>query len=315
MKNPVKKVIHGFLISALLIGAAQAVTTENKQASENTLQPLPLTSAQITKLQHLFPSTHPVETSLLAVSTPPAEHIVWQQTPIDVVLPVGQERLVSFPGTVQFGYDKNQLSDSVLRVQNNGGTLYLLAKAAFTPQRVEVKLVDSGKNILFNLSAQKEASNVPLAIVLPETVTADSAVTATMDNTDITANKTEGTINYLTLTRFAAQQLYAPKRLLIQPPNIYRTPMHTAKTVALLRDGSAIAMPLASWRADDLFVTAVLLRNQTKQPLSLDPRILCGTWQAATFFPKTILTPAGTKTDTTTVFLISRQPFNEALTN
>lgn len=33
-------------------------------------------------------------------------HVVWQQTPIDVVLPVGKERMVNFPSVVSFGYDK-----------------------------------------------------------------------------------------------------------------------------------------------------------------------------------------------------------------
>lgn len=272
---------------------------------------LPLSPKEISQLQHLFSSSTKDKVSHFAL-TPPPEHIVWQQTPINVSLPVGKERLVNFPVAVEFGYDKNVLPDNLLRVQNNNGTLYLLAKAPFTIQRVQVRCSNEGKIILLNLSAQKEASTTPLDIVLPHASSAlFSDVTHPLKQQD--TETIDSTLGYLTLTRFAAQQLYAPKRLLTQPNTIYRTPMHTTKTVILLRDQSVLAMPLASWRRSDLTVTAVLLRNQLSQSLTLDPRNLCEEWRAATFFPHTLLAPAGQRADSTTVFLIANRSFADAL--
>lgn len=120
-------------------------------------------------------------------------------------------------------------------------------------------------------------------------------------------------ITVITLTRFAVQQLYAPKRLLVTPPGIYRIPMHAHKSVDLVRDGSLIAMPLASWQGGDHYITAVLLRNQLPNRLTVSPHQLCGHWQTATIFPQATLDPRGEVTDSTTVFLVSNRPFMESL--
>lgn len=120
-------------------------------------------------------------------------------------------------------------------------------------------------------------------------------------------------ITVIALTRFAVQQLYAPKRLLVTSPSIYRIPMHAHKSVDLVRDGSVLAMPLASWQGGDHYITAVLLRNQLPNRLTVSPHQLCGHWQTATIFPQATLGPRGEITDSTTVFLVSNQPFMESL--
>jgi hypothetical protein len=52
------------------------------------------------------------------------EHIVWQRAPIEINLPIGRERFVSFPMAVQFGYNTQLLPESLLRVENDHQTLY-----------------------------------------------------------------------------------------------------------------------------------------------------------------------------------------------
>ena len=111
----------------------------------------------------------------------------------------------------------------------------------------------------------------------------------------------------MALTRFAARQLYAPLRLAQGRPGIVRVPVHRTP-VALLRGGAVQAVPLASWRAGTLFVTAVRLTNRTGQPRTLDPRELRGTWLAATFQHNRLL-PAGSEADTTAVYLVSDRAF------
>jgi len=278
---------------------------------------LPLSATQIAKLQHLFKSSG--DTTQFQATAPLHEHVIWDQTPIDIVLPVGIERMVSFPTPVQFGYDKTVLNDEILQVQNNNGVLYLKVKQGFTSQRVQVKCIDSGKIILLNLSARKGASATPLDVAVNQSgikpSLANNAIVAQQNNTDEEplSSQNHSSMTAVSLTRFAAQQLYAPKRLLTQPPNIYRVPMRTHKTIPLLLDNSFMAMPLASWRSGDLFVTVVLLRNSLTQPLTLDSRNLCGTWQTATFFPLTQLSSRGSQQDSTTVFLVSKRPFAESL--
>lgn len=230
------------------------------------------------------------------------QHIVWDSTPINVTLPVGQERLLHFPASLAFGYDASALPAASLRVQNIGGTLYLLAKKSFQPQRVEVKLKASGQIILLNLAANVSGSDTPLSIVLP------SQQTEPMPSPPAQIGSVE-------LTRFALHQLYAPKRLLRAVPGIVRVPMHTPKTIPLTLSDSITAMPLASWQGGGLTVTAVLLRNQTRHRVRLAPQQFCGQWQTVSLYPLDILNSVGSMHDTTTAFFVSSMPFATALRN
>lgn len=277
-------------------------------------QPLVISGAQAQKLEQIFPTAVTTTDATPAPSTSaqsdqPPLHIVWKKIPLRVVLPVGEERILRFPGHVQFAYNKQRLTPAVFHMQNVNGTLYLVAKQAFAPQRVFVQMKATGELIIVDLSAQSGADDTPLAIVVPHR---KATQTAAMNNAPAPQPKST-TVDYVELSRFAVQQLYAPKRLLKNPDGIYRVPMHTTRTVALVRDDSVMAMPLISWRAGNAYITAVLLRNMLDQSLVLDPRNLRGQWKTATFFPQTRLAPSGNQRDTTTVFLISDQPFVEAL--
>ena len=112
---------------------------------------------------------------------------------------------------------------------------------------------------------------------------------------------------YVTLTRFAAQQLYAPARLLRDLPGVVRVPV-ARNEVALVRGASVRAEPLVAWRAGDLYLTAVKLTNRTDRALTLDPRTLRGAWLSASFQHNRLL-PKGDESDTTAVYLISARPF------
>lgn len=239
------------------------------------------------------------------------EHIVWQRAPIQITLTVGQERFVSFSEEVQFGYNTARLTPSFLRVENDHKTLYLLAKNAFPPERTEAKLAD-GSIILIDLSAEKNTSPThkldsrPIDIVLPKTI---------HDNSISRLEHSTNSVSYISLTRYAIKQLFAPERLLKNSHLITRFPMNTQHVVPLVFDGSLTAMPLASWRGNDLYVTALLVKNTLNQPLRLDPRRLCGNWKTASFYPKTTLAAQGTpiNQDTSTLFLVSDRPFMNAI--
>lgn len=246
-----------------------------------------------------------VATTLMSagVNAQPPLHIVWDKSPISVILPVGTERMVSFSSSVKFGFDASSLPADTLRVQNVGGTLYLLAKKAFQAVRVQVLLNDSGQIVLLNLSATAQADSTPLAIVLPSIE--QQAVTST----------TTPSISFdaVTLTRFAFQQLYAPERLLTQPVGISRVAMRVPKVVTLIDPSELIAMPLIGWRGGEQYVTAILLRNQTKNTIALDSAQLCGDFVSSSFYPKQILSAQGTLGDSTTLIVVTSTPIATAL--
>ena len=271
--------------------------------------PLTLSAHQAVKLQQLFPNVVSEKDIKNASFNTPTEHLIWNKIPLTITLPVNRERLISFPDNVQFGYDNTVLTKDIFSIQNVDGTVYLVAKKPFSTQRVFVQLKQSGQLILLDLSAKPDADDTPLSIILPAATTALSTTDLAMPG-QAAPNKT---IDYTELSRFAIQQLYAPKRLLSNPRDIYRVPMHTTRTVSLLEGDEVIAMPLISWRFENQFITAVLLRNRLTHNVILDPRRIRGQWKTAAFFPQTRLMPTGNSRDSTTVFLISDQPFANAL--
>ena len=231
------------------------------------------------------------------------ERIVWTKAPIALSLPVGKERMVTFPGDVRAGVPPG-LGD-VLRTQSVAGTVYWLARKPFAATRIQVQEIDSGRLYLLDLRAESDATNIaPVEIVVrPSTPKDPDSPTPTTDS---------ARVDYVGLTRYAAQQMYAPKRLLRDPPGVHRAPLRIKRAVALVRGGAIEATPLATWRGGELYVTAVKLRNVTNAPVALDPRELRGQWLAATLHHARLL-PHGDEADTTCVYLISARPFDESL--
>ena len=181
--------------------------------------------------------------------------------------------------------------------------VYLLAQAPFDSSRLMVRELDSGHIYLLDVTAVEEGGAThPIQI----TVAGDSG---TAKDVATGANGSgPSQPGYIQLTRFAAQQLYAPIRLVKDRPGIVRVPVKR-DAIDLLHGGTVEAIPLVAWRANGLYVTAVKLTNRTEQPQTLDPRDLRGTWLSATFQHHRLL-PLGDEADTTAVYLISARPFD-----
>ncbi len=246
----------------------------------------------------------------------PIEHLRWSGTPIPLALPLGVDRVVRFPGDVRVG-PPGKLTER-LQVTSADGAVYFRALAAFEPTLVLVQETEArGRTFSFQLRAEDGASTTPVEILTPREDPRDGSapVEGSLDAEVAPPPKQYG---YVALTRFAAQQLYAPERLLRALEGVYRVPLPDRGTVALIRTGAVLgeveATPLASW-ADEtgLYLTAVRLRNRSHRALILDPRTaLRGEWLAATF-QHARLFPAGHEADTSAVYLISAQPFTDAL--
>lgn len=237
----------------------------------------------------------------LQASTPPPERIPWQKSPIAVQMPIGVERTIAFPGPIKVGVPAGL--ESVLRVQSIAGTVYFLASRSFPESRLIVRRLDDPAVYVLDVSAAPgREDSMPLVIFHP-----DEAI----EGEEGASGDDAASYGYVTLTRYAAQQLYAPARLLESLPGVVRVPVKE-EPIALVRGGAVEAVPLVAWRANTLHVTAVRLMNRSKRPQVLDPRTLRGAWLAATFQHNRLL-PAGDEADRTVVYLISTRPFAASL--
>lgn len=244
----------------------------------------------------------------------PAEHLVWNKAPLAVTLPVGRERLAMFPVPVRVGFPP-ELGADALRTQIVGGTVYWTALKEFPPQRVQVQAA-SGNVYLLDLAAGKSGQATPLEIVLPEQAAAAQPVPGLAGLPPAAPAPAEPPPpkeqDYATLIRLAAQQMYAPARLHRLPEDVHPAPAGGAATTRLLRGGAVEASPLAAWRSGALHVTAVKLRNLDAGEAVLDPLRLRGNWLAAAF-QHARLAGRGDLRDTSAAYLVSGQPYAEAL--
>jgi len=234
-----------------------------------------------------------------AVSADPevTERIEWQKRPIRLELSVGQERRVDFPAAVQVGIPG--ALQPLLRTQSVNSTVYLLAHQTFEATRILVKERERGQLYLFDVVASETGGQThPVQVFVKDS--GEASISSSDDGTP-------SPLGYVTLTRFAGQQLYAPVRLMHNMSGIRRIPV-ARDPIDLVRGGAIHATPLVAWRAGGYYLTAVKLTNRTDQPQVLDPRDLRGAWLTATFQHNRLL-PAGDEADTTAVYLISARPF------
>ncbi|MCP4997016.1 MAG: TIGR03749 family integrating conjugative element protein [Gammaproteobacteria bacterium] len=229
------------------------------------------------------------------------ERVEWKKIPIRLELKVGEERRIEFPDSVKVGLPSNL--QPMLRTQSVNRVVYLMAHETFESTRVLVRETHGDHIYLFDIVASKESSeNHPLQVFIKKEGGSNKG------DDWVENGPTLPEIGYVTLIRFAAQQLYAPARLLRNNPGIVRTSVGR-DPIDLVRGSAINARPLVAWRAGGYYLTAVKLTNRTKQPQAMDPRDLRGAWLAATFQHHRLL-PEGDEADTTAVYLISARPFS-----
>lgn len=256
---------------------------------------------------------------LLAVTLAPVVQAVeilrWERLPLAVPLVVGQERIVFIDRNVRVGVPAN-VGDR-LRVQSAGGAVYLRASEPIEPTRLQLQDADSGALILIDIAAQPatdgEPALEPVRIVEGDTSLqrygrqqADNSEAADPSTQDATRPSRRETPVPVVLTRYAAQNLYAPLRTVESVPGVMRVNLrHDLPLDTLLPTLPVRAAPMASWRLEDQWVTAVRLTNTSGGWLTLDPRALQGDFLTATFQHDT-LGPRGTPEDTSVVYLVTR---------
>lgn len=274
--------------------------------------PLLLSSSEMQKLQQYFPAQEN------------GTHVSWKGDPITIDLPIGKEKRILFPTHVTFDA-KGALTTDEVRIINNDKSLYLTALKPIPATRIYVTLQDTNEVVLIDIATSDKADNANTIVDIQQNNTNQPAVKATVNNNQTTSNEmaedpkaiaVSDNDAYVTLTRFAWQQLYAPERLLSNPLGIMRAPMHTQKFLSnLIYGDKVVAHPVVSWVYNTTYITAIELRNKYPLPTRINlERDLCGDWQAATLYPRHDLKPAGDKSsDSTMLFLISAKPFGDSM--
>ena len=243
-----------------------------------------------------------------------SERVLWDKRPINVHLQVGNERIIHFPDDVRYW-----LPDTVKRhvsVLAANGVLYIRAMEPFPTTRLRIQGLNDQQIYLLDITASEVAA------------VSDELIVMTKENT---RNRSKEATAYRTtedwrirLTRYAAQQLYAPERLVDGDSAIKRIPVESKTSVPLIRGGLIETVPIASWQGHGLTVTAVRVRNLSRQSLQLQfersdslqaldlSYLVRGDWLTATL-QHDRLGAMGDETDTTTLYLVSNRSFVESL--
>ncbi len=205
------------------------------------------------------------------------EILRWERLPLAVPLMVGQERMVFI--------DRN------VRVQSAGGAIYLRASKPIPPTRLQLQDVEAGALILLDIAAEPakpgQAALEPVRIVEGEATpvhygeqagasphTDDDEKRDTPRQAPHLPPRRETPVAVI-LTRYAAQNLYAPLRTVGPVAGIGRVNLRRDLPLdTLLPTLPVRARALAAWRLEDQWVTAVRLTNTTARWLDLDPRAL-----------------------------------------
>ncbi len=243
-----------------------------------------------------------------------SERVLWDKRPISVHLQVGYERIIHFPDDVRYW-----LPDTVKRhvsVLAANGVLYIRAMEPFPTTRLRIQGLNDQQVYLLDITASEVAAVSDELIVMTKKNTRNRSKEATAYRT------TEDW--RIRLTRYAAQQLYAPERLVDGDSAIKRIPVESKTSVPLIRGGLIEAVPIASWQGHGLTVTAVRVRNLSQQSLQLQfdqsdslqaldlSYLVRGDWLTATL-QHDLLGAMGDETDTTTLYLVSNRSFVESL--
>lgn len=253
-------------------------------------------------------------TMAIAPISQAVEVLRWERLPLAVPLVVGQERVIFIDRNVRVGVPA--AVSAQLRVQSAGGAVYLLAREPIAPTRLQLQDTDSGALILLDIAAQAAKDGQPplepVRIVEGDApakryggTNADDQPGSAPPANDDTRPIRETPVPVV-LTRYAAQNLYAPLRTVEPVAGIQHARLERNLALETLLPTLPVrARALAAWRLEDLWVTAVRLTNTLPHWLDLDPRTLQGDFIAATFQHPS-LGPVGASTDTTVVYLVTR---------
>lgn len=255
-----------------------------------------------------------ISTNALADNKP--RRIIYQGDAVKITLGVGIEQRITFPDAKLVWADiKDKIKDK-LTTQIVNKDIYWTAKDAFKEVRITVGEEGSNRIYLLDVSAaHKKVSNKRILLIEGNDPYALSDANRKSEPETVIAplkKKQTPVAGFATLFKCAARQVYAPDRLRKCPVGIHKEFVNKRPIKHLIRASRATTKPMVAWRSGGLHITAIEVQNKLGQSINLDPRNLRGRWKAA-LFQHNRLTAQGTNRDTTTLYLISNQPFDDAI--
>ncbi|MBP6457018.1 MAG: TIGR03749 family integrating conjugative element protein [Pseudoxanthomonas sp.] len=250
--------------------------------------------------------------STLAAQRAGVERAVFERQPVRVPLPVGRERLVTLPAPAALHVPTDMAS--VARLEVIDKTIYATALVPFTSIRIVAELIDSGQQIPMDLVADAgtatATAELEVFVVDPGRAgAAKGAADGAQQDGDANAAAPEPpAADMVELTRHAARQVYAPRRLAWSAQGVQQVDVSATPIPGLLRGVNVETAPLGQWRSGRLYVTAVRVTNRSRYPLELPLEDIRGSWMAATAQHGRI-GPAGSDTDTTAIYLVCDRAF------
>lgn len=249
------------------------------------------------------------------------ERALFERAPVRVPLPLDAERLITLPAPAALHVPSDM--DKVARLEVIDRTIYATALVPFTPLRIIAELIDSGQQIPLDLVADTSTasarSELEVFVVEPSSSTHGPASQAASEAVSQAANAAaQDTLSQqmaeapptdmVQLTRYAARQLYAPKRLATPVSGVQQVEVASVALPDLFRGANVLSTPVGQWRSGQLYVTAVLVQNRSRWPLEIPLEQVRGQWIAATAQHGRI-GAAGSETDTTAVYLVCDRRF------
>lgn len=234
-----------------------------------------------------------------------AERAVFQREPVRVQLSVGKERLITLPAPAGLNLPTDM--DQVARIETIGSTMYVTPLVAFTPIRIVAELIDTGQLVPFDFvaAAGDKLPELEVSVLDPQAGAAAAA------GDEAKKDEPQGA-DMVQLTRHAARQLYAPRRLAWATPGVNQVAVATDPVPRLIRGLNADIVPLGQWKSGPLYVTAVRVTNRSSMPVEIPLEQVRGRWVAATAQHGRI-GAAGSDTDTTAVYLVCDRSFESCL--
>lgn len=240
-----------------------------------------------------------------------AKTLIWDMQPLSLVLPVNKERIVSFerPTQVRLPASINEYLEVTIL---EGKHYYIMAKKAFKTTRV-FATSDNGQPFIIELSASKHHQDDSQVLIVTKSSSLAHVQTKPSDKQP--AQKRSRNDQYIALMRFAAQQAYAPQRVIEGLTHISRVNVPLTSVQMIRGQPQLNVKPLASWFSSNygLYVTMLETKNQGLTPIVLDPRRVRGTFLAAGFQHGRVLSASVPGENTTALYVISDRPFKEAL--
>jgi len=247
------------------------------------------------------------------------ETVTWDQTVIPLQLVVGVEQLVQFEGSALVGVPATLANEDIFRHLFANDTAYWKALVPFSKQRVKVRLESSGEFILFDLSAKSMKQP-------PKTVEALNIVTGANNAAPLTAAtaapRGQG-VTMFDLIRYAAQADHSPPRVVAPLAGVRRVEQKIRSELSRLynhHDSVNVDMFVSSsWNASGWYVTAIEVRNRTKEAIEIDPSRMQHTAHGvvngvanhflAAALIRPMLTARGSANDTTVIYVVTDKPF------